>query len=398
MSYGGRRRSDPPMRSHWVDGGGLLRQTSLIVTRSTDDLERKSALAAAAIRRAIERCAAGTRMQWTKLPASKHEFPKLLCLDQNKWIDLARAHYDQAGGAAFKESLGSVRRGVAARKLIVPVTGANLCEVAEPADEARRERLARFMVDLSGNQALVIPPIVLHEELRSAVLRHFIHRSPESPIRPALLQRGMFTAVTGKRLVVATGDVDRDRLVSDAMCDPEISVLALTGAIDRETVEQFREADNRGAEVVEQIRKADAHLSLDKRRTLELSNLLTGQGSTAAALSKVLRELGVAVDAFHGWLREDDHLGIFANAVPGIDVTASLMLHRDVNMEHRTHRNDGKDFSFMRIAIPYGNMVVAEKSWTHFARTSGLAERYETVMETDARKLPELLAAAGCLT
>jgi len=96
-----------------------------------------------------------------------------------------------------------------------------------------------------------------------------------------------------------------------------------------------------------------------------------------------------------GWLREDDHLGVFANAVPGIDVTASLMLQRDVNKEHRTRRNDGKDFSFMRIAIPYANMVVAEKSWTHFARKSGLAERYETVMEADARKLPELLAAAG---
>jgi len=155
------------------------------------------------------------------------------------------------------------------------------------------------MVDLSGNQALVIPPIVLREELRSAVVRYFLHRLPESPIRPALLQPGMFAAVTGKRKVVTTGDVDCDRLVSDAIYDPEISVLALTGAIDRESIEQLREADNRSAAVVEQIRKADAHLSLDERRTLELSNLLTGQGSTAAALSKVLRELGVAEDAFH---------------------------------------------------------------------------------------------------
>jgi hypothetical protein len=87
----------------------------------------------------------------------------------------------------------------------------------------------------------------------------------------------------------------------------------------------------------------------------------------------------------------------FTDAVPGIDVMATLMLQRDLNQEHRTHVNDGKDFSFLKVAIPYGNVVVAEKSWTHFAQASGLAERYGTVIEADARNLPELLAAAGCL-
>jgi hypothetical protein len=32
------------------------------------------------------------------LPASKDDFPKCLYLDQNKWIDLARAHYARPDG------------------------------------------------------------------------------------------------------------------------------------------------------------------------------------------------------------------------------------------------------------------------------------------------------------
>jgi hypothetical protein len=390
----------PLSGAHGVDVDVLLRQTLSVVTvdRNDPDYERKRALAEGAFRRAMERRATGTTTPRTRLPSSKSEFPKLLCLDQNKWIDLARAHYDRADGAAFKQALEAVRRGVMAGRLVVPVTGANLSEAAEPSDEARRERLARFMVDLSMNHSLVATPIVLREELRRAVIGVFLERAhPETSLRAALLQRGMLSAATGNRLVIRTGDVVRDQLVTDAMYDPELSVRALTDAIDRETIERFREADRRAVGVVEETRRIDAHLSLDERRTLELTNLLEGKRSTGAALNDVLGELGVPAEAFHVWLRGDGHVRKFTDAVPGIDVIASLMLQRDLNKDHRAHPNDGKDFSFMQVALPYGNCVVAEKSWTHFARTSGLAERYGTVVETDARKLPELLEAAGCL-
>jgi hypothetical protein len=85
------------------------------------------------------------------------------------------------------------------------------------------------------------------------------------------------------------------------------------------------------------------------------------------------------------------------NDTPGIDVEATLMLHRDRNQEHRTHRNDGKDFAFLKVAIPYANIVVTERSWAHVANSSGLAAKYGTVVTADASELPRLLREMGCI-
>ncbi len=73
------------------------------------------------------------------------------------------------------------------------------------------------------------------------------------------------------------------------------------------------------------------------------------------------------------------------------------MLHRDRNQEHRTHRNDGKDFAFLKVAIPYANIVVTERSWAHVANSSGLAAKYGTVVTADASELPRLLREMGCI-
>src|ERR1700690_3595712 len=164
----------------------------------------KRVLAQDAVRRAAERREAGARLLPRRLPENKSQDPKLLCLDQNKWIDLGRAHYGKEGGAPFRAALETVRAAIAAGKLVVPVLGANLYEAAEPMDEGRRQRLARFMVDLSENHSLVNHQVVLRWELRRAVLGLFLKRPAVRAIRPALMRFGMFAAATGREPVIKT--------------------------------------------------------------------------------------------------------------------------------------------------------------------------------------------------
>src|ERR1700690_2111405 len=84
----------------------------------------KRVLAQDAVRRAAERREAGARLLPRRLPENKSQDPKLLCLDQNKWIDLGRAHYGKEGGAPFRAALETVRAAIAAGKLVVAVLGA----------------------------------------------------------------------------------------------------------------------------------------------------------------------------------------------------------------------------------------------------------------------------------
>src|SRR5947208_16567457 len=85
------------------------------------------------------------------LPESKNAFPKCLYLDENKWIDLARAHYGKPGGEPFRDALWAVEAAVGVGTLVVPFSVVNAIEAAAPRGAGRRERLVRFMAELSGN-------------------------------------------------------------------------------------------------------------------------------------------------------------------------------------------------------------------------------------------------------
>ena len=89
------------------------------------------------------------------LPESKDGFPELLWLDQDKWIDLAKAHYGRAGGEAFRNALAAVRKAVDAGALIVPFSLVTIVEMQGDPHAERRERFTRFMTDLSRNRTIL---------------------------------------------------------------------------------------------------------------------------------------------------------------------------------------------------------------------------------------------------
>ena len=61
------------------------------------------------------------------------------------------------------------------------------------------------------------------------------------------------------------------------------------------------------------------------------------------------------------------------------------------------HRNDWKDIGFLSVAIPYANIVVTEKHWSHLSDQTGLSAQYRTITTASLHRLPELLQAEGCL-
>lgn len=328
------------------------------------------------------------------LPVDKHDFPKLLCLDLNKWVDLACAHYGRRGGESYADALEAIKTAVNKGSLVVAVASANIEEAAEPRDVARRERLSRFMVSLSRNHSLTNGIEVLQEELRVAVARHA--RGVElPPIRPSLLHRGMHAAVMGATVPKLAADAELVELANEVMLDDELAAFLLVHFTGQELVSEMRQVAVDTTSKLEQVRAIDAHLSIDERRQLELGNFLK-DGPVADMLNSALRDAQLSASNFRDWLSTPANLLAFARDVPSVNVTSTLMLLRDVNKGHRCHVNDGKDFQFLQLAVPYANVVVAEKSWTHFLRNSQLDRHYETRVLTDVAELPGVLGELGC--
>lgn len=327
------------------------------------------------------------------LPASKTDSPKVLALDANKWIELSRANLGQPAAQHHREALETVRRAVQAGKLVVPILGVNALEAAEHRDPARRERLASFMVDLSNNLSFLDPLSAGRHEVASAVCRRTT-TGPLPPLRPHLLYRGVGAAVTGKSITVEGGTEDMNAAINLALQAPELSVLLLAHAIDRATVEDGRATDRDGLRKLEGIRVLDQELPLEERRLLEVRTLLT-EGGLAERVRLLFKELG-AEHAYRELIASDNDLLAFELEVPSVHVPGTLMRWRDRDKNNASHVNDFKDFSFLEQAIPYANIVVTENQWAAIARATRLDRHYATVVISDLKELPRVLADIGC--
>jgi hypothetical protein len=345
--------------------------------------------------RVLEQRARGATPVSPRLPASKAEFPKLLCLDLNKWVDLGRAHYGRPGGESFQDALASVRRAVDTGKLVVPITVENALEVTNRKDEGSRRRLAEFMVGLSQNHSILNSVVLEALELDRAVATVYCELAGAPPLRPRVLERGLGAAMMGGTPRVPADTPQLEEVVREVLLQPEIAIWILSQPTAAMELAEYRSDNKSIAAFLDGIRRAHTSPTVEQRMRDELANVFR-QGSAAARLQESLRRRGIQEDAFYEWLWTRDRRLRFVEAVPGIDVLGTLMLHKDRNLDAAVHPNDGEDLFFLRVGVPYGNIVVTENSWSHLANATGLADKYGTIVVADAQRLPELLAKEGC--
>jgi hypothetical protein len=134
------------------------------------------------------------------LPDSKEDFPKLLYLDQCKWIDLARAYHGRPGGESFHDALEATQRAVASGKLLIPFSLVNAAETAAAPDRDRRNRPAEFLVQLSRGYTILPFTATIGWEMANA-LRQLLRRGSPIHVRYSLIGQGIGHAC-GKRLRV----------------------------------------------------------------------------------------------------------------------------------------------------------------------------------------------------
>jgi hypothetical protein len=332
----------------------------------------------------------------TMLPESKVAFPKLLRLDQNKWIDLARAHYGRPSGEAFHDALAAVRRAVNANKLIVPFSLVTITEIQGDHHPDRRERLIRFMIDLSRNRT-VLPFLPIRSwEVRSAVYALFGRPEPGC-IRPSIVRQGVANAL-GLRTTISGVPPEFEPVLLQIMHAPETAVELLLSLADKDAEpDTMRAEETANRPFQEDVRRrAAAEITVEQRSIAELLDYMR-RGDVGTALTDALQEFGVSLPDFY-WRfpAARDFIAFFAG-VPTLDVNLTLTIGRDQDLVRRIQRNDVRDVIALSVAVPYGNIVVAEKYWGTMVRSRGLAAKYNTIVLTDLRELPACLAKMGCV-
>lgn len=153
---------------------------------------------------------------------------RTIYLDQNKWIDLARS---AAGpGDNFTPVVEFVRAAKAAGAAVFPLSGAHYIESNKQHDDARYERLGRFMHELSGGITMTTPIEIIRHEIEMAFARALSMRIEAKPF--SLLGRGVGFAIgmpgVGPRVPLNKGNLteqQRQALQDAAQAAFEESVL-----------------------------------------------------------------------------------------------------------------------------------------------------------------------------
>jgi hypothetical protein len=330
------------------------------------------------------------------LPESKDNFPKFLYLDQNKWIDLARAYYGKQEGEPIREALAAVQAAVDSGKLVVPFSLVNVIETTASKDQTRRNRLAEFLVLLSHGNAVLPFTVTIGWEMTNA-LRSLLHRGKPIHVRYSLISPGIDHAL-GRRPRVEAPTLAMESAIMSEILSPRATLDALRRLGDnQEWKEQKDDLENGAVAMFERIRAwATSTLTPSQQRIYMLAELLT-KGQEGRAFKAALKNADVTRAEFRALFASAGDQDRFMERVPALDVHLTLATERDQNPDQQIKRTDMRDLAWLAVALPYGNLVVCEKNWAHFVRACRLHERYGTTVITNARELPQRLVELGCV-
>ena len=348
---------------------------------------------------------------------------KLVYLDLNHWVSLAKALSGHGDGERYSSILAACQTAADERHAVFPISDSIYMEIAKIGQYRQRRDLRRVIERLSGYVAVPARSVISLHEIE-ALLDSVVGPSPRSIISMDYLGRGVNWALglNGIRVMSPEGrDVTEearashphgpaafDALLADAELRLSRKVIDGSAPDDEAELEAseddrlalIRVADARATQEVEQVKRFNDDPRWRRGRIrdvvaarellIEINNLLWEAFAARSAhlpapappvsgvLETVFPERAQARRAF--------------DSMPSFDVSVSLKTsyHRDPN--HRWKPNDIHDIDALSSTLPYCDIVVTDKAVTSHVERTGLSDRLNTIVLS---RLSDLIGHLG---
>lgn len=319
-------------------------------------------------------------------------------LDQNKWIDLARAATGNPKGERFRDALDMCRAASAAREASFPLDIYRYWETTKRADDMSRNQLVDTMLELSQGDTIVQTFPILDAEIDEALQCRF--GVPTDIRTPRIFGKGVRHIANGEWQLP---DFELPEETSPGVKFQLRSVLteALEEALLRAGPKthahvglnisqsdfgaQFVEYEASLASAIVQARAKGAKLYDIIRR----SDLRDIRPAVARALLRARIDPDVFLSLGEQGLIE------FVDDLPSRYVTNVLRRAKHVQRQQPWERNDFIDIVALPVPVVYCDVVVTEKQWVHQLRMDKVEDRFSTQLLSDTAKLTEALVAAS---
>lgn len=306
------------------------------------------------------------------------EKSKLVFLDQNKWIDLARAYHGRPEGVKYLPTLDIIKRNVRRGKIILPLAVGHFIETMKRTNLDSRKRLVDVMAEISNGWTLAFAQFLTKKEIEVAISHHFnCHRPTPSALgRGVLFAFGKQVDKKNPRGLSNNKEVDRLRQF----------MMNANNSLTRLATSQFEENARRHAEAVEHKRRKIRSVSGDQRKRLYAAQLVYYY---QAEFNNALMAFGK--DSGYLLTLPDNELMNLVETIPTLNVEIALATQRDEFWDKRIDPNDMVDVSCLSVAIPHCRIVITEKFMANLAKRQKLDQKYRTVILSELSDLEQYL-------
>jgi len=340
--------------------------------------------------------------------------PKLVYLDLNHWISLAKALARHRDGQRHEESLAACMRAVDEGSVVFPISDTIYFEISKIAQYRQRRDLREVIEKVSRYMVVTSRSVISTHEIE-ALLDRLVGPNPQPINTMDYLDWGVaraFGMVGGFKIKSADGRDVTEHVRASHRDGPEAFDLALAKGeleLNRKTLEgpspdeepemrrlgwspisAFEVAELRAQQEIDQVARFDDDPQWRRGRIRDVVAAREVLIEINEALHRGLSERSTTLEAV--FPRPED-VRRALNSMPSFDVAVTIKsaYHRDTG--HRWTTNDIADIDALGSTLPYCDIVLTDKAAASAVKRTKLVDRLDTVVLSRTSDVVDYLSA-----
>lgn len=311
---------------------------------------------------------------------------KILYLDQNKWIDLARADKDPLAKPNHTLALTKIVDAVQSGNLLVPLTASNIYETQKINDLPRRKVMAKIQAALSNGIVFQCGRFRFRQELTGFLLEQF-GKSNGEQLDAWFLSDFFLDAFAERRESNKEDWFDSAFKLNQA--NSQAALYSYLFDLPPETrttaVKRYSESSVELISQIEQRKSLVSGLNAKKHGDVYRAQLLSDH---IDEIISIANEQGIP------WRSIFDIGEVMARRIisdlPYFSVETDLIVKLE-RSDHTLNENDLRDMQNMSAVLPHSSFVVIEKGFAALAIQSRLHQKFGVNIMTDISELNAIL-------
>ena len=313
---------------------------------------------------------------------------KIIYLDQNKWVALARAVKFPAANPEVRAVLEKLCQALEAGRVVLPLTATNIYETHKINVRERRFDLAYTLVTLSQGTVFRGRHKRLEVEVIDAV--RGAYGLPKIARDETWFLSNVFFESTAEWGDVRLGNIVSEKVIGAIRHDPAFFLfdylMETPEAVRITGVARFSEGSEQLRQRIEERRKRHAGESLSMRRKIQNAMLMINEIDLIRAFAGQAGVPNINPDEI---LRHTARK--IMNGTPTYIIEREIALRIESQYNRPIDENDFRDMQAFCAVVAYADVVVAENQFANLARQAKLDKKFGTKIVTNILELKDCL-------